>query len=55
MDKKDQNIIPSRGIQESLSKEQILGRWDEMTRGAAKSAPCTVSVLSTDYMESVID
>ena len=27
------------------SKEQILGRWDEMTRDAAESAPCTVSVL----------
>ena len=51
MDKKDQNIIPSSGIQRSLSKEQILGRWDEMTRDAAESAPCTVNVLSIEYME----
>ena len=40
MDKKNQNIIPSSGIQE------------ESVEGANS---CTVSVLSTDYMESVID
>ena len=52
MDKKDQNII-------SIQEESVQGanswkmRWDEMTRDAAESAPRTVSVLSTDYMESV--
>ena len=37
-------VIAPGAIPES-SKEQILGRWDEMTRDAAESAPCTVSVL----------
>ena len=54
-------IAPSAVPEPNRLRSKILGKWDEMTRDVAESAPCTVSVpygigdrqLSVKYLKRV--